>query len=77
MKKTTNKKDKNWLRNPKQRKNPKLFTAKFVQMPDGSFRILGNETKVLSRKNQYSGEWVNVDTRDFAREVRMNGIHSL
>lgn len=63
-----------WLQNPDQRKNPKVFTAKFVQNPDGSFSMIGGETFVLSRKNQYDGEWVNIDTRDFAAELRTNRI---
>lgn len=70
----TNRKDKKWLRNPDQRKNPKVFSAKFVQNPDGSFAMIGGETMVLQRKNQYSGDWVRVDTRDFATELRMNPI---
>lgn len=73
----TMKRDKKWMRNRNQRKNPKVFSAKFVQNPDGSFRILGGETLVLERKNQHAGEWVNVDTRDFACELRSNRIQSL
>jgi hypothetical protein len=76
MMKTT-RKNKQWLRNPDQRKNPKIFSAKFVQMKDGSFQIIGKETTVLERKNQHASQWVPVDTRDFATELRMNGIHSL
>lgn len=67
-------KNKTWLRNKNQRKNPKFFTAKFMQNPDGSFTMLGNQTMVLERKNQYGGQWVNVDTRDFATELRQNRI---
>jgi hypothetical protein len=70
-------KNKQWLRNRAQRKNPKVFTAKFVQQPDGSFYMIGGETLVLDRKNQHSGEWVNVDTRDFATELRQNRIITL
>lgn len=66
--------NKTWLRNPDQRKNPKVFTAKFIQQPDGSLYMIGGETLVLSRKNQHAGEWVNVDTRDFATEMRNNRI---
>ena len=72
--KQNNRKNKNWLRNKNQRKNPKVFTAKFVQLPDGSFSLIGGETMVMSRKNQHSHEWVNVDTRDFAVELRQNKI---
>lgn len=67
-------KNKQWLRNPDQRKNQKVFSAKFLQNPDGSFCMIGGETLVLERKNQHSGEWVNVDTRDFATELRQNRI---
>jgi hypothetical protein len=73
----TIKRDKNWLRNRAQRKNPKVFTAKFVQQPDGSMHMIGGETLVLNRVNQHSGEWVNVDTRDFATELRQNRIIAL
>jgi len=70
------KRDRKWLKNKNQRKNPKEFSAKFVQIKDGTFSILGGETVVLNRKNQHTVEWVNVDTRDFAREVNANGIIS-
>jgi hypothetical protein len=72
----TQRKNKAWLRNPDQRKNPKIFQAKFVQRMDGSFHMLGRETMVLSRKNAVASEWVPVDTRDFATELRMRGIHN-
>lgn len=72
--KKTQRRNKEWLRNRDQRKNSKVFTAKFVQQPDGSFYMIGGETLVLNRVNQYSGEWVNVDTRDFATELRNNRI---
>jgi hypothetical protein len=65
-----NRKDKNWLRNPKQLKNPKIYSMKAIRNVDGTFHLLGGETKVLSRKNQHSAEWVNVDTRDFTTELR-------
>ena len=72
-----NKKNKQWLRNRNQRKNPKIFSAKFVQNPDGSFHMIGGETMVLQRTNQYSSDWVRVDTRDFSCELRNNPIISL
>lgn len=72
-----NKKNKQWLRNRNQRKNPKVFSAKFVQNPDGSFHMIGGETMVLERRNQHASEWVRVDTRDFACELRGNKIISL
>ena len=73
----TNRKNKQWLRNPDQLKNPKIFNVMMVRNPDGSFHMLGGESKVLIRKNQYIGEWVNVDTRDLACEIRNNKIRSL
>lgn len=76
QKMTTQRKNKQWLRNPNQRKNPKIFSAKFIQNPDGSFAMIGGETVVLQRKNQHSQQWVNIDTRDFACELRNNSIFS-
>ena len=76
QKMTTQRKNKQWLRNPNQRKNPKIFSAKFIQNQDGSFAMIGGETVVLQRKNQHSQQWVNIDTRDFACELRNNSIFS-
>jgi hypothetical protein len=76
MKKTQTRKNKAWLRNPNQRKNQKVFTAKFIQRKDGSFHMIGGESKAYIRKNQNGGEWVNVDTRDLATELRMRGVRS-
>lgn len=73
----TNRKNKQWLRNRNQRKNTKIFSAKFIQHPDGSFMMLGGETMVLERKNQHSNMWVNIDTRDFACELRNNRLIAL
>ena len=39
--------------------------------------MLGGETMVLERKNQHSNNWVNVDTRDFACELRNNRLIAL
>jgi len=72
----TQRKNKQWLRNPNQRKNNKIFTAKFVQRKDGSFHMIGGESKYLARKNGVASEWVNVDTRDLATEMRMRGIRN-
>ncbi len=69
-------KDKNWLKNPDQMKNEKLFNVKMFRDKDGVFHVVGGETKVLSRKNQHSAEWVNVDTRDFASVLRNSSIKS-
>ena len=72
--KQNRKKDKNWLRNPNQIKNPKIFEAKFMRDKDGKFHLIGGETKVYERKNQHSYELVNVDTRDFVTELRRCGF---
>lgn len=77
METNTTRKNKQWLRNRNQRKNPKIFSAKFIQNPDGSFMMLGGETLVLERKNQHAHNWVNVDTRDFACELRNNRLIAL
>ena len=79
MKKQTMKRDKQWLRNKDQRKNPKIYSAHFVQLRDGSFQMVGGGTQVLVKKNQHqaSWRWVPVDTRDMACEMRMKGVKSL
>jgi hypothetical protein len=74
MKTTSNRKDKKWLRNPDQRKNTKVFSVKMVQTKKGDFVLMGGHSQVFSRKNQYSGEWVPVDTRDLACELRNNRL---
>lgn len=74
--KKNNRKNKQWLQNPDQLKNPKVFTVKMVRNADGSFHLLGGETMVLEKKNQHRGEWVPVDTRDFACELRNSEIKS-
>lgn len=73
----TNRKNKQWMRNRNQLKNPKIFNVKMVRNVDGSFHMLGGESKVLVRKNQHSVEWVNVDTRDLACEIRNSRIKAL
>lgn len=72
--KKNNRKNKQWLENPKAMKNEKLFNVKMFRDKDGTFHVVGGETKVLSRKNQHSAEWVNVDTRDFASVLRNSSI---
>jgi len=69
-------KNKQWLRNRNQRKNPKIFSAKFIQNPDGSFELIGGQSLVAMRSNQHSVKWVNVNTRDMACELRHNKILS-
>ena len=72
----TNRKNKQWMRNKDQLKNPKLFQVTMLRNPDGSFHLVGGETKLLEKKNQHSATWVNVDTRDFAVELRNSKINS-
>lgn len=72
-----NRKDKQWMRNPDQLKTPKVYNVSMVRNPDGTFHIIGGQSKVLIRKNQYVGEWVNVDTRDLTCEMRNSRITSL
>jgi hypothetical protein len=71
-----NKKNKQWMQNKSQLKNPKIFQVKMIRNSDGSFHLIGGQTMVLERKNQHSGGWVNVDTRDFACELRNSKISS-
>ena len=73
----TNRKDKNWMRNRDQLKHPKVYNVSMVRNPDGTFHVIGGQSKVLIRKNQYVGEWVNVDTRDLTCELRNSRITSL
>jgi len=72
-----NRKNKQWLENKDQMKNPKVFNVKMVRHSDGTFHVLGGETMVLDRKNQHRAEWVNVDTRDFTRVLNNSNIKSL
>jgi hypothetical protein len=72
----TQRKNKQWLRSRDQRKHPKLFSVQMVQLKDGSFHILGGGAQVAVAKNQHIAEWSNVDVRDLATEIRMNGVRS-
>lgn len=63
-----------WMRNRDQLKNPKIFNITMLRNPDGSFHMIGGESKVLARINQHSAQWVKVDTRDLATELRQNRI---
>lgn len=74
--KKNNRKNKQWLQNPDQIKNPKLFKLMAVRNADGSFHLVGGETMVLEKKNQHAAEWVPVDTRDFASVLRDSEIKS-
>lgn len=75
--KTNKRRNKQWMRNRDQLKNPKLYSIKMIRNADKSFTILGGETKVLKRNNQYSAEWVNVDTRDLTCELRNSRLIAL
>jgi hypothetical protein len=72
----TNRKNKQWLRNKDQLKNPKIFQVTMMRNTDGSFHMIGGQSKVLIRKNQHAGEWVNVDTRDLACEMRNSRLNA-
>lgn len=74
MKTRTGRKNKQWMRNPDQLKTPKVYNLMAVRNSDGSFHLIGGEQRVMIRKNQHSSEWVNVDTRDLACELRQNKI---
>lgn len=71
------KRDKKWLNNKNQLKNPKVFTVTMVRNPDGSMHLIGGETMVLNRINQHTAQWENVDTRDFASVMRKSKITTL
>ena len=71
-----NRKDKQWLRNPDQLKHPKVFNVKMLRLPNGTFHILGGETKAYIKRNQHRIDEVNVDTRDFASELNRSKIGS-
>lgn len=74
--KNNNRKNKQWLRNPDQRKNPKMFNVQMIQLKDGSFHIVGGGAKVRVGKNQHSSKEYMVDVRDLATEIRMNGVRT-
>lgn len=75
-KQKNSRKNKQWLRSRDQRKHPKLFNVQMVQLKDGSFHLLGGGASVAIAKNQHTAEWANVDVRDLATEIRLNGIRS-
>jgi uncharacterized tellurite resistance protein B-like protein len=75
--KNNTRKNKQWLRNRDQLKHPKVFNVKMLRLADGSFHILGGETKAMIKRNQHRIDEVSVDTRDFTRELRRSKISSL
>ena len=72
----SNRKNKQWLRNRDQRKTAKVFNVEMLQLPNGSFHILGGGAQVAIPRNQHSVEWHPVDVRDLACEIRQNGVVS-
>jgi hypothetical protein len=74
--KNSDRKNKQWLRNPNQRKHMKLFTVNMVQLPSGKFHLIGGGTQVAVKKNQHGAKSYNVDVRDLATEIRLNGVTS-
>lgn len=75
-KNNTNRKNKQWLRSRDQRKHPKIFNVQMIQLRDGSFHMLGGGAKVSININQHTAQWKNVDVRDLATEMRLNGVRS-
>lgn len=75
-KNNTNRKNKQWLRSRDQRKHPKIFNVQMVQLRDGSFHMLGGGARVAVNLNQHTAQWKNVDVRDLATEMRLNGVRS-
>ena len=74
--KTSNRKDKQWMRNKDQLKSPKFFSAVFMRNKDGSFHMMGGQSKYLKRSNNTTASWTKVDTRDLCVELRQNTIRS-
>lgn len=74
--KRVQKKNREWMRNKDQLKHPKVYNVSMIRKRDGSFHLIGNEARVFMRKNQHSGEWVNVNTRDLMREMRQTSVTS-
>jgi|LakMenEpi03Aug12_release.lakeMendotaPanAssembly.Ray.scaffolds.fasta_scaffold5231097_1 hypothetical protein len=65
------KRDRNYLKNRNATKNPKVFNLTLFRDELGRFHSVGGETLMLDRR---SNEWVNVNTRDLAREINQIGI---
>jgi len=72
----SNRKNKAWMRNPDQLKTPKFFSAVFMRNKDGSFHMMGGQSKYLNRSNDTTASWTKVDTRDLCVELRQNTIRS-
>jgi hypothetical protein len=70
------KRNRKWLQSRDQRKRTKVFSVKMIQLPNGDFHMLGGHSKILANVNQHKQAWVNVDTRDLARELNTVKITS-
>ena len=84
MTKTKNKKNttspsitasKAWWQNPDQKKTPKIFSFQAIRNTDGSFQMIGDQTNMLRRINQFKSEWVPVDTAALTDELSSNKIY--
>ena len=53
---------------------PKTFTVMLERDRDGTFKIVGNETKMLDVVNQHEARWVRVDSRNFLTALRNSEI---
>lgn len=65
-----------YLNSPTVRR-PKVFRATIVRREDGTFQVVGGDTRMLDVINQYEAKWVQVDTRDFAAALRRNPVQAL
>ncbi len=74
MKNTQTKKDKKWITNPAQKKNPKIYSIKAVRKADGSFHILEDECQVCIKTNQHAFAWQPVDGKALTAELTSNKI---
>jgi hypothetical protein len=53
---------------------PKTFNVTFERDRDGSFKIVGNGTRMLDVVNQHEAEWVRVDSRNFLTALRNSEV---
>lgn len=75
MRKQT-RKDREWMLNPDQVKTPKIYNLKVLRRENGTFHVIGGNTMVMERVNQYANHWTPVDTRAFTRVLRKSKITS-
>lgn len=58
-------------------RNANIFNVTLERCPrTGEFTVIGRGAKRLVMKNQYTGEWKTVGTRDMARALRNNKVTS-